>query len=110
MFIAIAIRRYLGSAKSQRRHPPRRNSRIADATAIVAQDVAQVRELLAVLETNPTRGRELLSRLVSPIVMSPFVASSGHREYRATGAFKLGYFVGLGADQVADKGGCAGAQ
>jgi site-specific DNA recombinase len=79
------------------------------------------RNLLAVLEADPARGRELLSRFVAPVVMTPEVdASVGAetagkgpaRRYRATSAFNLSFFVSppeaLVPREVEVKSSCAG--
>src|SRR5215472_5153989 len=50
------------------------------------------RNLLALLEIDPVRGRELLSRFVAPVVMTP-EGEGPARRYRATGAFNLSFFL-----------------
>ena len=46
--------------------------------------------LLGVLQTDTVRGRERLSRFVSPIIMTP-ETESPVRRYRAPGAFNLSF-------------------
>jgi hypothetical protein len=65
-----------------------------------------LKNLFAVLEADPVRGREILSRLVAPIVMTPEVKGPARR-YRATGAFNLAYFLGPAANG-SGKSSCAG--
>jgi len=65
-----------------------------------------LKNLFALLETDPIRGREILSRFVSPIVMTPEVEGPSRR-YRATGAFNLSFFLGA-PSPVLEKVGCAG--
>lgn len=64
------------------------------------------RNLLALLETDPVRGRELLSRFVAPVVMTPEGQGTA-RGYRATGAFNLSFFL-TPTTAVEVKSGCAG--
>jgi hypothetical protein len=65
--------------------------------------------LLTLLETDPVRGRELLSRFVSPVVMTP-EAEGPERRYRATGAFNLSFILTAAASSEGRSGkyGCAG--
>jgi len=68
-----------------------------------------VKNLLALLETDSTRGREILARFVAPIVMTP-KAEGPDRGYRATGAFNMSFFLSVGT-VVPDRSGkssCAG--
>jgi hypothetical protein len=68
-----------------------------------------LKNLLGLLETDPARGREILSRFVAPIVMTPEVEGP-NRRYRATGAFNLSFFL-TGAsspESRSGKSGCAG--
>jgi hypothetical protein len=58
------------------------------APAVIA---AYLTNLLVLLQTDPARGREILSRFVAPIVMTP--EPGPVRGYRATGAFNLSCFV-----------------
>ncbi|MBX3218883.1 MAG: zinc ribbon domain-containing protein [Labilithrix sp.] len=48
--------------------------------------------LMAVLKSDPMRGRDVLSRFVSPLVMTP-EGENPDRSYRATGAFDLSFFL-----------------
>lgn len=65
--------------------------------------------LLALLETDPARGRELLSRFVAPVVMNP-ERDGSKRVYRATGAFDLSFLLTAAASgsSRSGKSGCAG--
>ncbi len=68
-----------------------------------------LKNLFALLDTDPARGRELLSRFISPVVMTP-EAEGPVRRYRATGAFNLSFLLGAataGGDRRG-KDGCAG--
>jgi hypothetical protein len=51
-----------------------------------------LKNLFALLETDSARGRELLSRFVAPVVMTP-ETEGPHRRYRATGAFNLSFLM-----------------
>jgi site-specific DNA recombinase len=62
--------------------------------------------LFALLETDPARGREILSRFVAPIVMTP-ETNGADRGYRVTGAFNLAFFLDLPTDG-SGKSSCAG--
>ncbi len=70
-----------------------------------------LKNLFAVLETDPVRGREILSRFVAPVVMTPEDEDPGRR-YRATGAFNLSFLLSAAAagDTGSGKFSCAGAQ
>lgn len=54
---------------------------------------ADFKSLTGILAADPVRGRELLSRFVAPLVMTP-EGESPDRSYRATGAFDLSFFLG----------------
>ncbi len=66
-------------------------------------------DLLGVLQTDTVRGRELLARFVSPIIMTP-ETENPVRRYRATGAFNLSYFLTAAAsgESGSGKSSCAG--
>ncbi len=75
------------------------------------------RNLFALLETDPVRGREILARFVAPVVMTPEVAPSAQtsaqgdgppRRYRATGAFNLSFFLTGALNDRSGKSSCAG--
>jgi hypothetical protein len=68
---------------------------------------AYLKNLWTLLETDPARGREILSRFVAPVVLTPNAEGPG-RSYRATGAFNLSFFLS-GAFSGAGISGCAGA-
>jgi site-specific DNA recombinase len=51
-----------------------------------------LKNLWALLDTDPARGREILARFVGPIVMTP-EAEGPVRRYRATGAFNLSFLL-----------------
>lgn len=82
-------------------------TKVAHPTAIVRF----FERILDVLESDPARGREILSRIVSPIIMKP----TGDR-YEATGAFNIGFFLNPpppaqnAEDGVLSKSSCAGLQ
>lgn len=65
--------------------------------------------LLGVLQTDSVRGRELLSRFVSPIIMTP-ETENPVRRYRATGAFNLSFLLTAAAsgESGSGKSSCAG--
>lgn len=65
--------------------------------------------LLGVLQTDTVRGRELLSRFVSPIIMTP-ETENPVRRYRATGAFNLSFLLTAAAsgESGSGKSSCAG--
>lgn len=65
-----------------------------------------LKNLFTLLETDPVRGREILSRFVAPIVMTP-ESEGPARRYRATGAFNLAYFLGA-PSSWSGKSSCAG--
>lgn len=65
-----------------------------------------LKNLFTLLETDPVRGREILSRFVAPIVMTP-ESEGPARRYRATGAFNLSYFLGA-PSSGSGKSSCAG--
>ncbi len=97
----------LGRLKAERTAAARRDTpRVVPHPAAVA---GLMKKLLPVLETDPVRGRELLSRFVSPIVMTP-ETEGPVRRYRAAGAFNLGFFLNaaVSSDKGSGKFGCAG--
>ncbi len=68
---------------------------------------ADFRNLTGILQADPVRGRELLSRFVAPLVMTP-EGKSPDRSYRATGAFDLSFFLGPPQGSGFGKSSCAG--
>lgn len=64
-----------------------------------------LKNLFELLETDPARGREILSRFVTPVVMTP-EEEGPVRRYRATGALDLSFF--LTGPGVVDNSSCAG--
>lgn len=82
-------------------------SRSVPSAAVAA---GYFRNLLGLLQTDPIRGREVLSRFVAPIVMTP-KAEGPDRGYRATGAFNMSFFLSAGTAAPAGSGksSCAGA-
>lgn len=78
---------------------------IPDA-AVIADDF---NHLHGILKTDAVRGRELLARFVSPLVMTP-EGEGPNRSYRATGAFDLSFFLGAAAEGAgpSSKSSCAG--
>lgn len=70
---------------------------------VIAEDF---RRLHGILKADAVRGRELLARFVSPLVMTPKVEGPS-RSYRATGAVNLSFFV-EGTRDGASNSGCAG--
>lgn len=80
-------------------------SRAVPHPAVIAEDF---KRLHGILKADPVRGRELLARFVSPLVMTP-EGEGPTRSYRATGAFDLSFFLGAAVrDGGSSKGGCAG--
>jgi hypothetical protein len=70
-----------------------------------------LKNLFTLLETDAVRGRELLSRFISPVVMTPETDCPARR-YRATGAFNMTFFLAAASSgaQAAGKSSCAGLQ
>jgi site-specific DNA recombinase len=93
-----AERSSTASAESHRRPVPH-------PTAIAGY----LRNLFTLLETDAVRGRELLSRFVSPVVMTPETEGPARR-YRATGAFNMAFFLAAASSdaKAAGKSSCAG--
>src|SRR4029078_10469030 len=52
-----------------------------------------LKNLFGLLDTDPVRGREALSRFVSPVLITPENAEGPERRYRATGAFNLSFLL-----------------
>ena len=69
------------AASTQRPSP-----RVVPHPATIA---AYLKNLWPLLETDPARGREILSRFVAPVVLTPVNAEGPGRSYRATGAFGI---------------------
>jgi len=71
-------------------------SRDADRSAVVVPHPTAIagylKNLFTLLETDSVRGREILSRFVAPVVMTPEVEGQARR-YRGTGAFNLSFFL-----------------
>src|SRR5262249_48652106 len=94
-----------------RRRPPPHPRRLPPRSGAVGVPpppalARYLQNLPPLLETDPGRGREILSRFVAPIILTP-EAEGPVRRYRATGAFNLGFFLGAPACR-AGKSGCAG--
>ena len=70
---------------------------------------AYLKNLWPLLDTDPARGREILSRFVAPVVLTPMNAEGPGRSYRATGAFNFAFFLS-GVLNGSGISGCAGAQ
>lgn len=97
----------LGRLKSERAAAGREGApRVVPHPTAIA---AYMKNLFALLETDTVRGREILSRFVAPIVMTP-EAEGPVRRYRATGAFNLSFFLAGAAlsESRSGKSGCAG--
>lgn len=84
-----------------------RQPRVIPHPAVVS---GYLKNLLALLETDPVRGREVLARFVSPVVMTPELEGP-ERRYRATGAFNLSFLLTAAVQSEGRSGndGCAGA-
>lgn len=98
----------LSRLKAERNAAARQGeSRALPQPATVA---SYLKNLFPLLDTDPVKGREVLARFVSPIVMTP-EAESPTRRYRATGAFNLAFFVNAvgNKNRVCGNDGCAGA-
>lgn len=67
----------------------REQPRVIPHPSVVA---AYLKSLFTMLEADTTRGREILSRFVSPIVMTPEVENDT-RGYRVTGAFNMSFLL-----------------
>lgn len=99
----------LGKLKSERAAAAREGApRVLPHPTAIA---GYMKNLFALLETDSARGREILSRFVAPIVMTPEVEGP-NRRYRATGAFNLSFFLNAAAlgESRSGKSGCAGSQ
>lgn len=70
-----------------------------------------LKNLFAILDADSVRGREILSRFVAPVVMTP-ESEGPARRYRATGAFNLAFFLAAASSgaRAAGKSSCAGLQ
>jgi len=69
-----------------------------------------LKNLWALLDADPARGREILARFVAPIVMTP-EAEGPVRRYRATGAFNLSFLLtAANSANRFGKSSCAGLQ
>ena len=80
----------LGRLKAERSTAARQGpARVTPHPTAIA---AYLKNLFALLETDTVRGREILSRFVAPIVMTPETENPGRR-YRATGAFNLSFLL-----------------
>jgi DNA invertase Pin-like site-specific DNA recombinase len=98
----------LGKLKSERSSPSSTaGRRIVPEPGVIA---GYLRNLFPLLEIDPVRGREILSRFLAPVVMTPKVEGP-NRHYLATGAFDLSFLVSAahGGDIRVGKSGCAGA-
>jgi hypothetical protein len=78
------------------RQPPALRARPAESSDLALPSSTAIAGyldgLLGILQADTVRGRELLSRFVSPIIMTP-ETETPVRRYRATGAFNLSYFL-----------------
>jgi site-specific DNA recombinase len=79
----------LSRLKSERTTAKDETSRPIPHPTLIAADFGHV---LGILSADPVRGREILSRFVAPLVMTP-KGKSPDRSYRATGAFDLSFFL-----------------
>jgi DNA invertase Pin-like site-specific DNA recombinase len=70
---------------------------------------AYLKNLWTLLDTDPARGRDVLSRFVAPVVLTPLNAEGPGRSYRATGAFNFSFFLS-GAFSGSGISSCAGLQ
>jgi site-specific DNA recombinase len=106
---------HLGRLKAERTAGAKQLApRVLPPPAAIA---SYAKNLFALLETDPVRGREILARFVAPVVLTPEVApparTPGHgegprRQYRATGAFNLSFFLTGAQSDRSGKSGCAG--
>ena len=94
----------LGKLKAERSAAAKDN--VARVTPHPAAISGYLKNLFGLLETDSVRGREILSRFVAPIVMTPEKEGSARR-YRVTGAFNLAYFLAP-LPSGSGKYGCAG--
>lgn len=84
----------LARLKSERTSAKDETSRPLPHPTRIAADFGRV---LGILSADPVRGREILSRFVAPLVMTP-EGKSPNRSWRATGAFDLSFFLGSRTD------------
>ncbi len=63
--------------------------RVLPHPALIAEDYKRLSRMLV---ADPVRGREMLARFVSPLVMTP--TSKSPSRWSATGAFDLSFFLG----------------
>lgn len=95
----------LGRLRSERSAAAKDAPRVLPHPTAIA---AYLKNLLALLEADPTRGREILARFVAPLVMTPETEGPARR-YRATGAFNFSYFLNAAATgSRSGKSSCAG--
>lgn len=95
----------LGKLKTERSAAAKETgARVVPHPAAIA---GYLKSLFTLLDTDPVRGREILSRFVAPIVMTP-ESEGPARRYRATGAFNLAYFLNA-VPNGSGKSSCAGA-
>ena len=94
----------LKTARAASTQPP--PPRIVPHPATIA---AYLKSLWTLLEADPARGRDVLSRFVAPVVLTPMNAENPGRSYRATGAFNFSFFLS-GAFSGSGISSCAGAQ
>lgn len=97
-------RQQLGRLKSERTAAADQAPRAIPHPTLITADFGR---MLGILSADPTRGREILSRFVAPLVMTP-EGKNPDRSYRATGAFDLGFFLGPSREGFG-KSSCAGA-
>lgn len=79
----------LGRLRAERTAATRRAPPSVPEPSAIA---AYLKDLFPLLEADPVRGREILSRFLAPVVMTP-ETESPVRRYRATGAFNLSFLL-----------------
>jgi hypothetical protein len=96
----------LAKLRAERSTAKREAPRVVPHPTAVA---TYLKDLFPLLDTDPVRGRELLSRFVAPVVMTP-KTEGPVRHYRATGAFNLSFLMSAAASggNRIGKSGCAG--
>ncbi|MFO0583563.1 MAG: recombinase family protein [Anaeromyxobacter sp.] len=97
-----ALRAQLSAAVATAR--PRDQAGVAVSPEKLAKYLRHVEQLA---EESPSKAREALFRVLSPVVLHP-VEKNGKRAYEGHGALKIEGPVSLGEDRASDKVGCGG--
>jgi site-specific DNA recombinase len=92
----------LGRLKAERAKTQPETARPIPHPAVIARDFKNV---MGILKADATRGRELLARFVSPLVMTPQPGNDeSPNRWKATGALDLSFFLGAQGAGVQESG------